>query len=89
MPFRKWSPALCILTVCNYFCGLLVVEELDKLGIGRFSVAFIYSVFCQVSKSAIGGFVLTKLIPQCGQTPHLPFNLVLPFKTILPRLRLA
>lgn len=47
LPFRKWSPVLCILTVCNYFCGLLVVEELDKLGIGRFSVAFIYSVFAK------------------------------------------
>lgn len=45
--FRKWSPVLCILTVCNYFCGLLVVEELDKLGIGRFSVAFIYSAFAK------------------------------------------
>lgn len=47
VPFRKWSPALCILTIYNYFCGLLVVEELDKLGIGRFSVAFIYSAFAK------------------------------------------
>lgn len=48
VPFRKWPPALCILTLCNYFCGLLVVEELDKLGIGRFSVAFIYSAFAKL-----------------------------------------
>lgn len=48
VPFRKWPPALCILTVCNYFCGLLVVEELNKLGIGRFSVAFIYGAFAKL-----------------------------------------